>query len=130
MSRREVEASRFVAAEPERVYDVFLAAPLSSIFESRYGAFPPIIGVREAVGEWGDLGASRVIDLSDGGSTRETITRVERPLELAYELDEIRAISDDSGLGLIMGHENCRRSGIDQDAPEVSAEAFAKLTIE
>jgi Polyketide cyclase / dehydrase and lipid transport len=65
-------------------------APLTEIFSTRSGPFPPIERVAEQVGEWGtSVGQTRRIHLSDGGSTFETLIEIDAPRSFAYTLSEI-----------------------------------------
>jgi len=89
MSEHRVEASRLVAVEPTQAFDRLIAARLPEVFSHRYAAFPPVREVTDQPDGWGTVGQTRTILLADGGSTRETLTSVDRPHSYAYLLDEI-----------------------------------------
>jgi Polyketide cyclase / dehydrase and lipid transport len=85
-----VESSRTVPVAQEQTFDVVLPEPLTGLFSRRYLVFPPIREVRDQAGQWGTVGQSRTIVLSDGGTLRETLTSVERPSSFGYRIDQIR----------------------------------------
>ncbi len=86
----ELSSSRTFPAPIDRAYDVVLKTPLPQIFSRRYAVLPPIRDVRDQAGEWGaSVGQSRTIVLADGGTMRETLTRIDPSREFAYGIDEI-----------------------------------------
>lgn len=89
MSGHRVEASRLVAVEPTQAFDRLIAARLPEIFSRRYAAFPPVREVTGEPEEWGTVGQTRMIVLSDGSRLRETLTSVDRPHSYAYLLDDL-----------------------------------------
>lgn len=88
MSPLRLEASRTYPCSVEHAYDTTVAHPLPDLFRHRYGLLPPIKAVTGPE-PWGELGQSRRIVLSDGGTLRETLTVVDRPSVIGYRIDEI-----------------------------------------
>jgi hypothetical protein len=89
MSGHRVEATRLVAVEPTQAFDRLMAARLSEIFSHRYAAFPPVREVTDEPDDWGAVGHTRTILLTDGSRLRETLTSVDRPHGYAYVLDDL-----------------------------------------
>ena len=73
----------------ERAYDVVLSAPLDQIFRRRFWAIPPIVGVRDQVGEWGTPGQTRTIVMADKGTLREELTHAQRPDSFGYVISQV-----------------------------------------
>ena len=90
MSGHRVDASRLVAVEPTQAFDRLIAARLPEIFSRRYAAFPAVREVADEPDEWGTVGQTRTIVLTDGGSLRETLTSVDRPHGYTYVLDDLQ----------------------------------------
>ncbi len=91
MAGHRVSSSRSVPAEVERSFDVVLAEPLPRIFCRRYGPFGPVREVRDQTGEeWGTVGQSRRIVLTDGGAITERLTAVDRPTAFGYQISEVK----------------------------------------
>jgi hypothetical protein len=81
--------SRTFPAEVELAFDEVLAYDLSSLFDRRYLALPPIKAVRDQGGPWGAVGQTRTIALADGGTMRETLTEVTRPSRFTYAISDV-----------------------------------------
>jgi len=90
MSGHLVEASRLVAVEPTEAYDRLIAARLPEVFSRRYAAFPAVREVTDEPDEWGTVGHTRTIVLTDGSTLRETLTSVDRPTGYTYLLDDLQ----------------------------------------
>ena len=74
------QSHHFAGVDIQTAYDVVRPAPLPEVFATRSGPFPPISEVTEQVGEWGtQVGQTRRIHLSDGGTTFETLTSIDAP---------------------------------------------------
>ena len=84
-----VERSRAYPVTVEHAYDGVLTAPLVEVFSARYGPLPPIREVRDQAGVWGTVGQTRTIVLSDGGTMREELTKVEPHREFAYRITDV-----------------------------------------
>jgi hypothetical protein len=84
-----VEQSRAIPAEPQRTFEGALTIPLAQLFRRRYLLLPPIKEVRGQAGVWGQVGQSRTIVTTDGGTMREVLTDVEPPHSFGYRLSEI-----------------------------------------
>lgn len=84
-----MEASHLVGIEPQRAFDELIAMPLSTVFVSRYAAFPVIRDVRDAPEAWDTVGQTRTLLLGDGFTLRETMTSLDRPHSFGYALDQI-----------------------------------------
>ena len=59
---------------------------LAKIFRG-LGPLPAVVGTREQTGAWDHVGATRVVELSDGSSAREQLTAYQAPTHFAYRLD-------------------------------------------
>ncbi len=90
MPGHRVDASRFVPVDPTVAFDRLIAARLPEVFSRRYAAFPAVREVTGAPEDWGTVGQSRIIVLTDGGRLRETLTAVDRPDSYSYVLDDIQ----------------------------------------
>jgi hypothetical protein len=84
-----VEQSRAIPVELERAFDVTLPIPLTAIFSRRYGLLPPIKQVRGQDGIWGQVGQSRIVVTTAGGTMRELLTAVDSPHSFSYRLSDI-----------------------------------------
>jgi hypothetical protein len=85
----ELESSRTYPVSVEHAYDVLLPTPPPELFSRRYAAIPPIREIRDQEGEWGILGQTRTIKLSDGGTMRETLTSIDRPASFGYRISDV-----------------------------------------
>lgn len=70
-------------ASLETTFDVIVPIDLSRVFH-KHGPLPGVNGTRGAEGAWDHVGASRVVELSDGSEAPETITAYERPGYFGY----------------------------------------------
>lgn len=86
---RHVTQSRTVPVEVDHAFEGVLRAPLASVMSRRFGPFPPVREVRDEPPSWGEVGQTRTIVTSDGGSLNEELTVVERPHRFGYRLDRI-----------------------------------------
>lgn len=59
--------------------------PLEKIFRG-FGPLPAVTGTREQSGGWDHVGATRMVQLSDGSEARERLTAYETPSHFAYRL--------------------------------------------
>jgi hypothetical protein len=84
-----MEQSRAIPIELKRAFDVTLPMPLTAIFSRRYGLLPPIKEVRGQDGVWGQVGQSRTVVTTDGGTMRELLTEVDGPRSFSYLLSDI-----------------------------------------
>jgi hypothetical protein len=84
-----VEFSRAFPVTVDQAFGFVLPTPLEQIFDRRFGPIPAIREVTDQDGEWGAVGQSRTIKLTDGGSMREELTTVDRPHAFGYTLTEI-----------------------------------------
>ena len=75
----EVSASRVVPDDPAHAFAAVLPAPLTELFDRRFGPIPPIREVTDQDGAWASAGQTRTIHLADGGSMREELTDVSAP---------------------------------------------------
>ena len=64
--------------------------PLPVLFKRWYGPIPPIKEVRDQSGDWDEIGQSRTIFLTGGGSMREQLTSYDAPRSFGYTLSEIK----------------------------------------
>jgi len=84
-----LEASRAIPVEVEAAFDQVLPHPLTELMSRRYGLLPPIREVRHQRGRWGEVGQTRTIVLTDGGTMHEELTEVVRPDHFSYRLTQI-----------------------------------------
>jgi hypothetical protein len=85
------ESRIFAGVDIQTAYDVVRPAALPDVFSTRSGPFPPVARVTEQVGEWGtEVGQTRRIHLSDGGSTLETLVAIDAPRSFSYTLSQIK----------------------------------------
>jgi hypothetical protein len=84
-----VEQSRAIPIELQQAFDLTLPMPLTAIFSRRYGLLPPIKEVRGQDGVWGQVGQSRTVVTTDGGTMRELLTEVDAPHSFSYLLSDI-----------------------------------------
>lgn len=84
-----VEHSRAIPVEPQRAFEVTLPTPLTAIFSRRYGLLPPVKDVRGQEGPWGQVGQSRTVLTTDGGTMRELLINVDVPHSFSYRLSDI-----------------------------------------
>ncbi len=84
-----VAQSRAIPVDVQRAFEVTLPVPLTTIFRRRYAVLPPIREVREQEGTWGQVGQTRVVVTTDGGTMREQLINVDPPRSFAYRLSEI-----------------------------------------
>jgi Polyketide cyclase / dehydrase and lipid transport len=89
MSGHRVQVSRLVAVEPTQAFDRLMAVRLPEVFCRRYAAFPAVREVTDEPEDWGTVGQTRTILLTDGSHLRETLTSVDRPRGYAYLLDDL-----------------------------------------
>jgi hypothetical protein len=81
--------SRIFGVTLEDAFDRILPAPLPVLFVNRYGPLPPIKEVQGQQGAWGTLGQTRTIQLADGGTMHEELTRLERPSAFGYSITDV-----------------------------------------
>jgi hypothetical protein len=85
----ELAQSRTFPVPVPEAFERVLAAPLEQVFSRRYGALPPVRGVRDQDGAWGSVGQTRVILLGDGGSMRERLTALVSDTRFDYVVDDV-----------------------------------------
>ena len=84
-----IESSRAVPVTLHEAFEGTLPIALTAIFSRRFGLLPPIKEVRGQHGVWGQVGQSRTIITSDGGTMRESLTDVQPPHSFSYRLTDI-----------------------------------------
>jgi len=86
-----VEESRTYPVALERAYERTAPADLTRLMSRRYLVLPPLKDVRDQTpGTWGSqVGASRTLATTDGGTMREELVATEPPHRFAYELTGI-----------------------------------------
>jgi hypothetical protein len=91
MSTIRVSESRTVPVPLEAAYAGTATVPLPDIFAHRHLALPPVTRVDGQDGEWArEVGQTRTIRTSDGGSLHETLRVIDAPHRFAYRIDQIR----------------------------------------
>jgi hypothetical protein len=89
MATVTVEQSRAIPVDPQRAFEMTLPMPLTALFSRRYLLLPPIKEVRGQDGVWGQVGQSRTVVTTDGGTMRELLTEVDAPHSFNYHLSDI-----------------------------------------
>jgi hypothetical protein len=89
MATITVEQSRAIPIELQQAFDGTLPMPLTAIFSRRYGLLPPVKEVRGQDGVWGQVGQTRTVVTTDGGTMRELLTEVDAPHSFSYRLSDI-----------------------------------------
>ena len=89
MAAVTVEQSRAIPIELHRAFELTLPISLTAICSRRYGLLPPVKEIRGQDGVWGQVGQSRTVVTSDGGTMREVLTEVDVPHSFSYRLSEI-----------------------------------------
>jgi hypothetical protein len=89
MATITVEQSRAIPIELHRAFELTLPMPLTAIFSRRFGLLPPVKQVRGQDGVWGQVGQTRTVVTTDGGTMRELLTEVEAPHSFSYCLNDI-----------------------------------------
>lgn len=84
-----LEFSRAFPVPVDKAFAYVLSTPLEEIFTQRFGPLPPIRGVEGEEGVWGTVGQARTILLTDGGTMREELTKVETPSEFGYTITDL-----------------------------------------
>ena len=84
-----VEQSRAIPVELHRAFDVTLPISLTAIFSRRYALLPPVKEVRGQEGVWRQVGQSRTVVTTDGGTMCEVLTEVDSPHSFSYHLSDI-----------------------------------------
>jgi hypothetical protein len=81
-----VEQTRVVPCNQQGTFDATLAMPLPITAGRRYGPIAPIVRVDGQTGDWDAVGQSRTLVLSDGGTLRETLQKLDSPASFSYTL--------------------------------------------
>lgn len=85
------QSRHYPGVDIQTAYDVVRPAPLPEMMAKGSGPIPRVTEVRDQVGEWGtEVGQSRRIHMSDGGSVLETLTAIDAPRSFSYRLSEIK----------------------------------------
>jgi Polyketide cyclase / dehydrase and lipid transport len=84
-----VEQSRAIPIEVHQAFELTLPMPLTAIFCRRYGLLPPVKQIRGQEGVWGQVGQTRTVATTDGGTMRELLTEVDAPHSFSYCLSHI-----------------------------------------
>ena len=93
MTTQHLEKSRTYPVSVEEAFDIVLPAPLTDIFNRRYGAIAPIEAVDGQDGAWGTaVGQTRTIRLADRGTMLETLTLLDRPHAFGYTISNITGL--------------------------------------
>jgi hypothetical protein len=89
MAAITMEQSRAIPIESRRAFELTLPIPLVTICSRRYGLLPPVKEIRGQDGAWGEVGQSRTVVTTDGGTMRELLTEVDAYRSFSYRLSEI-----------------------------------------
>jgi len=91
-SSYDVAASAVLPVTEEVAYDTVLAAPLEEILGQRSGVIPGIARAEGQDGDWGTVGQTRTIVMTDGGRSLETLVLADRPGDYRYRITDIRGL--------------------------------------
>ncbi len=81
----EVEVDGYARASPAHTFETIVPIDLTQIFKG-FGPLPAVVGNREQTGAWDHVGATRVVELSDGSEAPERITDYAAPHHFAYRV--------------------------------------------
>jgi hypothetical protein len=85
ISSVEVQVQGYAPAGLVQTFETIVPIDLTQIFKG-FGPLPGVRGNREQTGAWDHVGASRVVELSDGSEAPERITAYEAPHYFAYRV--------------------------------------------
>ncbi len=85
----DLEHSEVFPVPVEHAYATTVGVRLEEIFRRRFWAIPPIVAVRDQVGEWGTPGQTRTIVMADHGTLHEELTHAEPPHAFGYDLSQV-----------------------------------------
>jgi hypothetical protein len=85
MKAVEIVVEGYARAPLRATFDTIVPIDLAKIFTG-YGPLPAVVGGRDQTAPWNQVGASRVVELSDGSAAREEITAYEAPAYFAYRV--------------------------------------------
>jgi hypothetical protein len=72
-------------ADVKTAFNVIVPIELPHLFRG-FGPLPAVVATRDQTGEWDHVGASRVVQLSDGSEANERITAYDRHRYFAYRV--------------------------------------------
>jgi len=72
-----------VKADQAKTFEHIVPIDLKTIFTG-YGLLPAVIGTQNQVGAWDAAGQTRTVNLSDGSSAQELLTKYEYPNYFSY----------------------------------------------
>jgi Polyketide cyclase / dehydrase and lipid transport len=81
-----VTVEKDVRAPLEATFRAIVPIELARIFRG-LGPLPAVVGTREQTGAWDHVGASRIVELSDGSQAHEQLMAYKPPRHFAYRLD-------------------------------------------
>lgn len=95
-----LEYSRSYPVALEDAFTGTLTVPLETVLGRRYLAVAGVAGTEQR-GTWGDdgIGQERTVRFTDGATSRETLTELERPHHFGYRLDAFTGL-----LKPLLGH--------------------------
>jgi Polyketide cyclase / dehydrase and lipid transport len=93
-----VEVERYVAAPLEVTFATIVPIELATVFPG-FGPLPAVAATREQSSAWDRVGATRIVELSDGTAVREELTAYEAPRFFAYRVGPFGGFA-----GLVIGH--------------------------
>jgi hypothetical protein len=86
----KVEQSRAIPVTLQQAFRGIIEMDVPTVFRRRYGPIPPIrkVSGRDGANWAGTVGQTRVLELGDGGSIRETVVAVEDPNSWTYVITD------------------------------------------
>jgi hypothetical protein len=81
-----VTTETVVHAPLNAAFETIVPIDLAKIFRG-LGPLPAVVATREQTAPWDRVGASRLVELSDGSSAHEQLTAYRAPEHFAYRLD-------------------------------------------
>ena len=85
MSEAEVVVEGYARASQQLTFETIVPIDLTLVFTG-FGPLPAVVGRRDQTGPWNQVGASRVVELSDGTEAQEQITAHEPYSYFAYRV--------------------------------------------
>lgn len=86
-----ISAQARTRVAPARAFDLVMPIDLPSIM-LRSGPLPGVAAIREQSGSWDAAGRTRIIELTDGSTMRETIVEHDPGHSFAYRLTELTGL--------------------------------------
>jgi hypothetical protein len=80
-----------IAGAQAAVFEYIVPIDLSLIFTG-YGPLPAVNGVQNQTGGWNEAGQTRTVNLSDGSTARELLTKYDHPHYFSYNVSDFSGV--------------------------------------